>query len=282
MKRSTKIWLIVATCLVLGGSVLFAGVLAAHGFDIHALSTVHYETTTQNVAESFTALSLQVHTADVVLKPSDDGVCRVVFCEPEGVTGTATVKNGTLVIEEQDTRAWYDRIEIFSFESAGVTVYLPKATLDSIIIKSTTGDVTIEPLAVGSLDVSVSTSHVDVRSITCTRNVNVSYGTGEITLTDVTCQNLTATGSTGDVTLQNVIARGTLTAECSTGDVHLDRCDAAELRLKTSTGDITGSLLSDKVFLTQTSTGRVSVPDTATGGICRATTGTGDIDLSIA
>jgi hypothetical protein len=51
--------------------------------------------------------------------------------------------------------------------------------------------------------------------------------------------------------------------------------------VKTDTGDITGSLLSGKIFMPQTNTGDVTVPDTVTGGKCRLSTNTGDIKISI-
>ena len=51
--------------------------------------------------------------------------------------------------------------------------------------------------------------------------------------------------------------------------------------MKTGTGNVTGSLLTEKIFLTETGTGRVEVPQTATGGKCQIRTGTGDIRIKI-
>jgi hypothetical protein len=45
---------------------------------------------------------------------------------------------------------------------------------------------------------------------------------------------------------------------------------------------VTGSLLTDKVFIAQTSTGKINVPETTAGGQCRVSTDTGDILLTIA
>ena len=60
-----------------------------------------------------------------------------------------------------------------------------------------------------------------------------------------------------------------------------DSSDAAEIFVKTSTGDVSGSLLTEKVFITDTSTGKVSVPKTTTGGKCELITSTGDIKIEI-
>ncbi len=69
--------------------------------------------------------------------------------------------------------------------------------------------------------------------------------------------------------------------DLSTGDIRLEAIEAGGLDLTTDTGDITGTLLSDKVFLTETSTGRISVPKTTTGGKCELKTSTGDIKIDV-
>ena len=72
-----------------------------------------------------------------------------------------------------------------------------------------------------------------------------------------------------------------MTASCCTGDVTFDGCDAAAISVKTDTGDVTGSLLSNKMFVIDTNTGDVDVPETVDGGRCEIVTDTGDIELNI-
>ena len=81
--------------------------------------------------------------------------------------------------------------------------------------------------------------------------------------------------------MKDVIAANRFSIERSTGDVKFTRCDAAEIFVKTNTGNVTGSLLTDKVFLTDTDTGSVTVPKTATGGRCEIETDTGNIKIEI-
>ena len=61
----------------------------------------------------------------------------------------------------------------------------------------------------------------------------------------------------------------------------LKDCDAAELEIKTGTGDVQGTLLSEKVFVVKTNTGKIQVPETVTGGKCKITTTTGDIRITV-
>jgi len=81
--------------------------------------------------------------------------------------------------------------------------------------------------------------------------------------------------------LNNVIAAEKFSVERSTGDVKFDGSDAAEIFVRTDTGDVTGSLLTHKVFITKTDTGKVDVPKTVDGGRCEIITDTGDIALDI-
>ena len=72
-----------------------------------------------------------------------------------------------------------------------------------------------------------------------------------------------------------------LSVERTTGNVKFSACDAAEISFKTDTGDVNGTLLSDKIFMAQTDTGRVNVPQTITGGRCEITTTTGNIRIQL-
>lgn len=297
MRKATIIFLVIMAVLVL----IFAAVMALNDWDFTLLSAEKYETNTYTVQEAFHSISIETDTADILFAVSDDETCRVVCYEAEKVKHTATVQNGTLTIQVNDERKWYDYIGIH-FGTPKITVYLPKGTYDSLVIRGSTGDVDIpkdfnienldisvstgnirvENISAEALTLSVSTGKVTARSVTCSGTVFVRVFTGNAQLTDVTCNDLRSKGSTGDISLQNVIVAEQLTIERSTGDVKLDRCDAGQLFIQTDTGDVKGSLLTEKVFLTETDTGRVDVPKTTTGGLCEIRTDTGNIKITIA
>ena len=148
-------------------------------------------------------------------------------------------------------------------------------------IRSTTGVIRAEHLTAGALTLSVSTGRVTVEGVSCGETLSVSATTGNTYLTDVTCRHLRSEGSSGDVVMQNVVAAEELAITRNTGDVRLNGCDAATIQIQTSTGRVTGSLLTQKVFVTRTDTGRVRVPDTREGGLCEITTDTGNIEIEI-
>ncbi len=319
MKKSTKAWLITAASLILIGCILFAGVMSTLGWDFAKLSTVRFETNTHDVTEPFGNISLVTDTADIVFALSNDGKCSVECYEEENAKHSVTVENGTLTVKVNEQKSLYDYIG-FYFGSPKITVYLPKAeystlsvkdgtgnveipkgfTFESadislstgdvdfsaaarkeVKIKTSTGNISAKDTSAGDLDLAVATGKITVSGVTCTGDITVGVSTGETDLSDVSCKNIISDGTTGRIFLNRVIAENKLSIKRSTGNVKFKGCDAAELYVKTSTGNVTGSLLTDKVFITETGTGRIDVPETSVGGRCEIKTDTGDIEIKI-
>lgn len=277
MKKSTKIWLITATSLVALGCIMFSVAMTKIHWDFTKLSTVKYETNTYEVTDDFNSISMLTDTADILFVQSDDKICKVVCYEMSDMKHTTTVQNNTLTINVTDEREWYDHIGI-TLGSPKITVYLPKTEYDSLAIKEDTGDIEVpEVFKFKSIDIATSTGDIIIAGVTCEGDIVINVSTGKANLTDIKCKSFISDGSTGDISLKNVIATEKFSIERSTGDVKFDGCDATEIWVKTDTGDVTGKLLSEKIFITQTSTGDVHVPKSTNGGKCEITTSTGDI-----
>ena len=320
MKRTTVIWLCVAVCLVAAGGAVFCLVMGANRWNFNLLWDEKMETKTFDVSGDFQRISIRSDTEKIDFRFSEDGKCRVVCREREKEAHTVSAANGTLSIEREDTRRWYDRISVFSFGAPSITVYLPRteyaalaveestgdiviprefrfgsvdirvstgdvdcraSSLELLRIRTSTGDIRLEDLSAGELELTVSTGHVDLQSVVCEGNVGIAVSTGRASLADVTCESLSSSGGTGDIALRHVAAAQTVSITRGTGDVRFEQCDAGELNIETGTGKVTGSLLSPKVFIVHSDTGRISVPETVSGGKCRITTDTGDIVMEI-
>ena len=319
MRRSKKIWIIVAILLVIIGSLIFTGALAALDFDFSKLSTQKYETNAYEINEDFDKILINVETTDITFLPADNGKCKVVCFEEEKIKHSAVVQDGMLVIKTVDTRKWYAHIDI-SFKSMNITVYLPKNeyaslsintdtgdikmpndfTFNSISVESDTGDIDWEASVSDILKIDTDTGYINTKSISaneidvCATTGNISIDssnfkeavkietdTGKIQLNDVNCKNITAKSDTGNISLKNSVAAESFSIENDTGNVQFEYSDAASIFVKTDTGDVNGTLLSEKVFITKSSTGSIDVPKTITGGKCEITTYTGDIRIDI-
>ena len=314
-----KVLIIIAAIVLTAGLVLFAVALFASGFDITRFVSAKYETNTYTVDEVFDKIEIFTKGTDIDFKLSNDGKFRVTCEEREKVKHSLTVEEGVLKITVCDEGEWTDYVSLFS-RSLSMTVYLPSesyeslsvvndtgdvsisdsfsfgnvdlevstgktvcnATLDgSLKIKTSTGDVSIKASNARNIEVSVSTGNVTIENNVCTEKVSVVSGTGKTTIIDLSCRELFVKGSNGRRTLKNVIVENDMRIENGTGDVYLDACDGGNIFVKTSTGDVKGTVLSEKIFVAHTSTGKVLVPDPTSGGKCEITTSTGNIEIRL-
>lgn len=314
-----KAWLIAASVCVVIGCVVFGGVMMALKGDFSELSTVEYETNEYEIKESYRNIEITTDTADVTFVAAKNSASVVTCYEQKDEKHSVTVKDDTLVIRLEDERKWYEHIGI-GLGTPKITVTIPEGeygtlsvnfdTSDVVLpegfrfeavhmlgstgdvtcsasvreklqVKTSTGDIRLENMSAGTVDLGVSTGHIAAISVSCAEDIAVKVSTGKTELTDVICKNFTSKGSTGDVFLNNTVAGGKFSIERSTGDISFDGCDAAEIFVETSTGHVTGWLLSDKVFRTETDTGKIQVPMTVTGGLCRIVTDTGDIKIDV-
>ena len=283
-----------------------------------ACGSSNYKTNIHEVNEAFHNIFIKTDTADIAFVLSDDEMCKVVCYEEEKNSHFVGVENDTLTINLLNDKNWYDYVGI-NFANPKITVYLSESkyfslvieestgdieiskdlefknidislstgdvmcyasALEDIKITTSTGDISLESIRAASLNLCVSTGRVTISDVTCEKDITIKLSTGKTYLTDTVCQNLISHGSTGDISLKNVISKEKISIERSTGDVTFIDSDAAELFITTDTGDVEGSLLTNKVFIIQSDTGNIDVPESITGGRCEITTDTGDIKIS--
>ena len=283
MRKTTKIWLVIAAFLTIGGLVMFAAVMTAYHWDFTNLSTVRYDTATYEISDPFTNISIHVKTADILIAPSPDSKCRVECHDEENVRYSVTVENDTLSVELANDQTAEDSFPCIAIHSGSpaITVYLPQAQYQSLSVTASTGAIRAENLTADTLALSVTTGRIAVSDVTCQGTVTADVTTGRTNIANLYCKNLLSNGATGDIKMKNVIAADSFSIQRTTGDVNLDRCDASEIYIKTTTGDVNGSLLSEKNFIAQTNTGDVTVPRICSGGICQIDTSTGDIYITL-
>lgn len=196
---------------------------------------------------------------------------------PESKYALLTVKGGTgdIIIPKE-----------LKFDSAGIFASTGdikcSASVSGLLqIKLSTGDIKIKSGAAGGLDLAATTGDITVTDVDCQSDIKIAVSTGDVRISGVNCKSLTSSGSTGDMALKNVIAAAEFNLSRSTGDVFFDGCDAGKIGVKTTTGDVTGTLLTEKIFFTETSTGDIKTPKCLSGGKCAIKTSTGDIILDV-
>ena len=319
-KRSHSRVLITGTVLAILGLLVVLAALIVAKFDLQRFYTIHYESHGYEIAEEFQSLSISTEGASLTVLASDDGVCRVICNEANSVFYSIAVQDGTLHISLDDTREWYERRLSFTLASPDITVYLPVGsyldlslsntsgsirvepayTFASILLSSTSGDITCTASAQGGITARTESGDVKLSAArAATLNATTSTGkislweleahaisaasrTGDIRLADIASTEISATTEPGKITVIDTTAVGSLYIRSTSGKVSLRRADAAAITVETSSGDISGSLLSPKLFDVSSEHGRVSHPDSAGSAPCTVRTKRGSVRLDVA
>lgn len=321
MKKSTKKWLIAAAVLIIAGTVIAAAVCLHINRDFPRLNTQQLVTTAVGPEESFEGISIKTDSADVSVLPAEDGKCRVVCREYENMQHTVSVIDGTLTVSENDSREWIDKIAFsVSEEAPAITVYLPAKEYgslqvndyggnvsipdgftftdiavfgqngevecganvkNSIEIETYSGDTELVGVSAKSIKLDSYSGKTELKNITCSGKCEVNNDMGDLNAEHVACGSFLSDAFSGEARLKDVIADTKMKVKRESGDIRLHSSDAGELYLRTESGCVSGTVLTEKVFLTETQTGNVSVPKTTAGGKCEIITEWGDIDISI-
>lgn len=283
MKKSKLILL--AVSLVIAGLVISTVGLWAVEFDFTKLSLGRLTANTYTIDDEFTRISIDTDVNDVIIVPTDDGSCRVVCLEEVSYYHTVSVENRTLTVALQDERMWYEHVGVHIGDFHSVTVYVPKKAYEDLTVTCSTADVDVQAgLSFGMADIQASTGDIKWKG-SAVNELFLSVSTGDIRVDNTGCQNLTAKTSTGDIRLTSTVITQKLFAKTSTGDVWFNGLDAKQMSVTTGTGDVKGTLLSNKIFITDAN-GKVFLPTPADGPIgedtCTITTDTGDIRIDLA
>lgn len=250
------------------------------------------------VEETYNDIKISGTTIDIDIYLSNDGNNKVVYTENKRVSVKTEVTDGVLSVSQDDNRKFYDML--FNFTGFEVELYLTQETINSleingktgdinihqglkfnnIAINNSTGDIDFESKVTNNMNINNSTGDIEIRNSTINGNLNIETSTGDVELEKVNCNKLDIKVSTGDIELTDTLVAADLNVEGSTGDVDFDGFDAANIYVTVKTGDVKGTLLTSKIFIANSKTGTVRVPETLTGGVCKIVTGTGNIVVS--
>ena len=197
MGKGTKIWLGIASGLILLGCIIGVGAMSMLNWDFRQLSTVKYETNRHEIQEVYQNITIITDTADITFAVSEDGKHYVICHEQEKAAHSVGVTDGELVIQLVDNRKWYEHIGI-PFQAPKITVYLPRGEYGKLSIRASTGDIRLpEDFSFESADIAVST--------------------GDIALFSSVAETLKLKTTTGKITVSNVHCTGDLSVQVSTG-----------------------------------------------------------------
>lgn len=319
MKNTKKTAMHIAGALITVGLLLSLAAFAAMQFDFRRLGATSSEEQSYTIKESFRNISIEGDACDIYLLLAEDRACRIECTESSRVFYKIDVEGDTLTIERVDKRRWYEHIG-FTWEETEVKVFLPQQEYEALYAKTLSGDIEIpESLCFIRAEVNTASGEVsfsaaveeeltvktvsgdiyagntaperlrlqstsgEVRVDTIKRKteLNVQTTSGDIALRDITCRNVNAGSTSGEIYLSKLYASEEIRLETVSGDIALRYCDGASLSIKSTSGEVSGRLATEKIFITDTVSGKVDVPETDSGGICEVKTTSGDIEFTV-
>lgn len=316
-----KLLITLSVILIIAGLAIVFIALATNGFNFAEAGKENTVTENYYIDEDFSKISANgLGAYDIKIEPSAEEKCEIIYVGHKDILLERSVKDGTLTLELNDTRNFF--LRLFSFtERLNITLRVPEKAYEKISVSTASGDVKLDGLSVGSLEIDVSSGkvllssltannisldsssgNISIKKTTVSGKIKAALSSGDIIINDSTAAEFEADTSSGDVELESFkvtkaaiidVSSGEielngslfekLVIDTSSGDVEFNRSDANEINIDTSSGDVEGTLLTGKMFDVRTSSGEARYPsDSAGGGKCYIRTSSGDIEIRIA
>ncbi len=194
-----------------------------------------------------------ISATDIALKASSGSVS----VNEVGIEGTFSVKTSSGSIKVDDVSAY------------------------GIELEASSGSISVKDIdSAKEITVETSSGSIKAEGVQC-ENADFSASSGSVKLYSVSCGSIRTETSSGSTSLSDVISAGNMNISAQSGSVKLSDCDAQDIEIRTGSGSVSGTLLSEKIFVTETGSGSVKVPQSFEGGRCFIRTGSGSIKISI-
>lgn len=219
-----------------------------------------YVTNTYEITDTYKEILLDAQEAKVKIEPSSDSNTKIVFFEKKRRPYGFYIEDNTLTIKSTKTK-WYHALR-FGINRSEIKLCVPKLIFDKITVKSTVGS-------------------VDISSITCRADIDITTNTGKVNADGIFCKSFNSKGNTGRITLNKLDAEDSVYIKRNTGKVSLNDCNSKKFFIKTNTGSVCGKLPTGTAFAVKNNTGKIILPEITIGEVinstCEIKTNTGNV-----
>lgn len=277
MKKSKKVWIIIAAILIAVGTALSLAVFAVNGFDINAFDTEKKIQLEYEFSEAVNSVAVDLSSVDVCIKKSENGTVKVKYEGRESTKVNVEVKDGALkVTEETKRKKWYEHIE-FSFMPQRVTVYIPDGLSFAISTKS--GNIEINGASAADIAVSAQSGDISLKSFDALA-LSVSSSSGNFKADGCRFTSGSAiTTSSGDISLKQCDFSGPVMIKALSGDTEVKKTALyGGADITASSGNVKVTASNTLKYEVSTSSGNKKIKKSAEGSpVCKIKTKSGDV-----
>lgn len=266
--------------LVLGA--IFFVRLDGDGVTVTGQSEEFLSKQTQTVSEPIQAITVNTTWFNVRIVADEAKAGTVEYVQPDQVTLTVEVADGTLTIQERTPF----NVTLRDDDQYTITAYVSsQQALSAFSATSTSGDLYLNGVTVdGSANIECSSGDLVLNQVNFNGNLVVTNTSGDIDATDVTCGGyVNLTTSSGDLELIRLSAVS-ISGKTTSGDIEFDHLVADTIALSSTSGDIDGTVaasVQDYATDISSTSGEVEAQSVPNGGPKQLTAHTvsGDIKL---
>ena len=236
--------------------------------------------------DPFDAVEIHATCADVELRPSEDGVCRVEFQEEQRCA--ASVAGGVLHIQELRRRVGLTldlsiggrQLLDVPMRDNALLVYLPAHTYRMLRAETRSGEIEVSGgLSFDRAVLRSASGDVEFRAAVQSE-LRIHTASGDIEVKHSAPERMQLETASGDVELSGCGA-SSVTVRTSSGDVEFADCDETALDIRTASGDIDGRFSVPRAVSASSVSGEIDVPRSGSGAPCVLHTASGDIDVCV-
>ena len=240
MKKSLKILLIVASILILVGFVCMLVAAGSYNFKMYEMFNQEYKSQVfvlENI-ENLTNLELNQEAYNITFYVAEDNVLRIEYPVMDNVVHTYEVSEDYVLRNSiLDNRKWYEDLNLVFNKTPEVKIYLPQKQYKALIIKSTSGDVSLtKEISFAYCEISTTSGDIDF-SHSGMNEMNLSTTSGDIHFNSVRGGSANIKSVSGDIKMSNN-TNTTAFAYCTSGEISISDSIFKRLNAKTTSGDI--------------------------------------------
>lgn len=285
MKQSKQIAIWSAVAAMVLGVAVVAATWGSVGFGIRALDDQQYEMRNHWISEPFQNIRME-DVWDVRIEKSSTGKASVFCADAKDIVHSVRVENGTLMIQREDHRPWYEHIGITFWPSDSVILSLPDEQYHELFVKTVSGNIDLMDGKFQKINLSSTSGDIRISSLEkpfSSGNLAIATTSGDVECWDMELDSLTIGTISGDVKYFQGKVNGPMQITTISGDVEFPWSDAQSIEVSTVSGDVEGTLMSGKMFSLRSVSGTMHAPDSEEGnGRCEIATTSGNITISVA
>ncbi len=274
MSKRFKKGLIISAVIFGIGLILCLVITILIDFDFSRLNTAVHEKKTRVISAEFDEINIQDIEDGVVLKPSNDGKCKIIYYDSNKITHSIDVSENTLEIrsEYKDWTSYIFNINIGRI----MTIYLPEKEYERLYISTVGGNINMGEFEFEDTELNTVSGNVDAY---VSGQLDISTTSGDVNVTGRTDDKAKISSVSGNIKLDKFISES-LSVDTTSGNVYLDMSDGDKINITTVSGNVGGYLLGDKEIIMDTVSGYIDVPESVKGKpLCDIHTVSGNIEL---